>query len=88
VDRIKRVRIIVIATGIFLTALGFFLSIYSATKNVYYVNGIVLSELFYPYNIEGVILLAIGPSLYWFGIKYKEAIKGKKELLRKIFWEW
>jgi hypothetical protein len=85
-DKIKKIRIGLIAFGIFIQALGFFLSIFSETKNVSYSNGITLPELFFPYTLEGAILNAIGPLIYWSAYKYNKEIKGKKELLKKLFW--
>ena len=89
-DKTKKIRITLVSIGIFVIALGFLLNIYSITKIVKYPN-ISLPELFYPYRLEGSILAFIGPTMFWIGVRYEgyqEAqAKGKKELLKKIFWD-
>jgi hypothetical protein len=85
-DKIKKIRICLISFGIFIQAIGFYLSIFSETKNVTYPNGITLPELFFPYTLEGAILNFTGPLIYWAAYRYNREIKGKKELLKKLFW--
>jgi hypothetical protein len=83
-DKIKKVRIGLISLGIFVQVLGFYLNIFTETRNVTYPIGITLPELFFPYTLEGSILMVVGTLIYWFGYRYSKEIKGKKELLKKI----
>lgn len=84
--KINKIRTILIVIGIFLQAFGFYLCVYSVKEMVNYPIGISLPELFFPYTLEGAILMAIGPAMYWFGYKYKEPVKGQKELIKKMLW--
>jgi hypothetical protein len=56
-EKIKRIRIILIAIGVFLQAFGFFLGIYSVIKMVTYPIGITLLDIIYPYHFEGITLM-------------------------------
>ena len=85
-DGLKKNRITLVVAGVFIEALGIYLAIYSVYVNVTYPNGITLPELVFPYQLEGAILTAFGPTVFWFGIKYDKPIKGKKERLKKLFW--
>ena len=86
-DNIKKLRIGLVAFGIFIQALGFFLNIFSVTKTVTYPNGISLPEFFFPYTLEGSILMAVGPLIYWSSYRYNKEIEGKREVLKKLFWD-
>ena len=79
-DKIKKLRIIFIAIGIFVMVLGFFLYIFSTTRNVTYHNdnGFSLKELSFPYQLEGAIAVPIGSIVFRFGIDCDDSIKGKK----------
>ena len=83
-NRVNKTRSILIGVGLFLIALGFYLSIYSVTKMVTYSIGITLPDLIYPYRIEGLTIGTIGPIIFWFGINFDGSVKSKKELIKKI----
>lgn len=86
-DTINKIRISLVAFGILIQVLGFFLNIYSVTRNVTYPSGITFPDVFYPYTLEGSILNILGPLIYWSAYRYNKDIKGKKELLKKLFWD-